>query len=446
MRKKPKKKIKDNIRIALGILLKISIFFICFELILTGSGLIFSGIQEYNNRITGSSENRTIKVLIIGDSLSAAVPSRTDWPSQLEAILNNKSKNLRFKIINKAIAGVNFAYVLKSFDSDIDKYSPDIVISMIGSNDGQLDAEEEYEIISFKNLKMYKLLNLALNLWLSENRDSSLLKSIGVSVISKSCERFKRPDINESQAGESFEEISKISKLQGDFEKFKDNASDADLDTYFDFANFDINKEIVLNETSKMMLNKIILMQMERSIKSNITKDRFFFDIGIIFSEYECYNDALVNFNEAYRLNENNEIPTIQYLEIKNIKYASSKKNNIKLIRNEDLDASTRSKYLYVYSVLKKKGIRYYAMQYPTLDIGILKNILDNKEDVVYISNKENFEKALASSSEESIFDDLMGKEIQGAFNGDWGHLTPKGNSIVADNAAIVMLKDLKIE
>jgi len=92
----------------------------------------------------------------------------------------------------------------------------------------------------------------------------------------------------------------------------------------------------------------------------------------------------------------------------------------------------TRYHYQKFYQILKAKGINYIAMQYPTRDVGELKKIFKGDEDIIFISNKENFEQALREGTHEDYFIDLCYK--------DFGHATQKGNELIAKNVANVIL------
>jgi len=88
-------------------------------------------------------------------------------------------------------------------------------------------------------------------------------------------------------------------------------------------------------------------------------------------------------------------------------------------------------KYKKILDLIIKKNIKYIAMQYPVRDIGSLKKIIENTgygNEVIFVSNKNNFRQALMSDNKRYIFNDL--------FAWDFGHCTEFGNRLIADNLA----------
>jgi len=76
------------------------------------------------------------RILVFGDSLSAAynIPTEKGWVSLLEQQL--KSENIKAKVINASISGETSSGGLTRFQSQIDKTQPDIVLLELGANDG----------------------------------------------------------------------------------------------------------------------------------------------------------------------------------------------------------------------------------------------------------------------------------------------------------------------
>ncbi len=77
-------------------------------------------------------------------------------------------------------------------------------------------------------------------------------------------------------------------------------------------------------------------------------------------------------------------------------------------------------------------GAKLICVQYPMRDVKILEEILGTDKGIVYVDNKSDFETALRENKVTDVFLDL--------FAGDFGHCTPLGNSIIADNVAEAIL------
>jgi len=75
-------------------------------------------------------------------------------------------------------------------------------------------------------------------------------------------------------------------------------------------------------------------------------------------------------------------------------------------------------------------------MQYPTLPIEHLKQDLKKSkyhDNLVFISNEENFEQALKTHKKEELFEDMFG--------GNFGHCTHYGNLLITENIIPKILK-----
>ena len=94
-----------------------------------------------------------------------------------------------------------------------------------------------------------------------------------------------------------------------------------------------------------------------------------------------------------------------------------------------------RNNYLKVYRILKERGVRYIAMQYPLRSVDDLRKMFRGDEDIFFVSNKENFDKALESADYDTYFGDK--------FAGDFGHCVPEGNRLIAENLANVIVAEI---
>ncbi len=88
----------------------------------------------------------------------------------------------------------------------------------------------------------------------------------------------------------------------------------------------------------------------------------------------------------------------------------------------------TRFNYSRIVDLLRERGVTVIAMQYPTLSIEALRKILGEREDVIYVENRDNFEEALRHAPYREIFYD--------SFAGSFGHCTEAGEELIAANVA----------
>lgn len=74
------------------------------------------------------------RILCLGES-TTALGGVNSYPAQLEKILNQKNLGIQFAVVNKGIAAANTTEVVLKLEVQLDRYKPDMVITMMGIND-----------------------------------------------------------------------------------------------------------------------------------------------------------------------------------------------------------------------------------------------------------------------------------------------------------------------
>ncbi|MCK5393372.1 MAG: hypothetical protein KAI91_03475 [Candidatus Omnitrophica bacterium] len=74
-------------------------------------------------------------------------------------------------------------------------------------------------------------------------------------------------------------------------------------------------------------------------------------------------------------------------------------------------------------------------MEYPLRSVESLKNLLRSEGTIIFVDNGELFKEVLKQANYNEYFTDMFG--------GDFGHCTPKGNRLLAENVANVILKEI---
>ncbi len=148
--------------IGLGILFTLIVLEIFLRL---GAGL-FLFIQEQRNQ-KGFSRNNTYIILCLGES-TTALGGENAYPYQLEQILNQKNLSRKFKVINRGIPAINSKTILNKINDNLDRYKPDLVVSMIGINDHWHTKKLKVTLwqrvaIFLENFRVYKLFNLSIS-------------------------------------------------------------------------------------------------------------------------------------------------------------------------------------------------------------------------------------------------------------------------------------------
>lgn len=159
--------------------------------------------------------------------------------------------------------------------------------------------------------------------------------------------------------------------------------------------------------------------------------------LGDIAFMFEVYDVAAVQFHRALMLRL--DLPASHELvwlgRLANACEQSGEMARAESYREQrdELDLSrfrefTRFYYQRVVDTVRAREIPVVAMQYPLLPVESLRKLLDYREDLSFLENRTNFETALLDSKYRELFEDN--------FAGSFGHLSPRGNQLVAENVA----------
>lgn len=107
--------------IAVGVLAT----FVFFEAGLRVAGLFL--------RPSSSQEDARYTILCEGDSFTYGIGGKA-YPRQIEKILNKRSGQRLFRVLNQGIPGLNTALLADRFESHLREYKPDVVIVVVGEN------------------------------------------------------------------------------------------------------------------------------------------------------------------------------------------------------------------------------------------------------------------------------------------------------------------------
>lgn len=105
----------------------------------------------------------TFRILVLGDSYTAGfeVPLEDTFPKQLERLLNENSKELKFEVLNSGVMGYGTVNEFLYFNYEGYKYEPDIVILAFFSSN---DFKENYCKLSGGSQPCYALVGNQLEL------------------------------------------------------------------------------------------------------------------------------------------------------------------------------------------------------------------------------------------------------------------------------------------
>lgn len=102
--------------------------------------------------------------------------------------------------------------------------------------------------------------------------------------------------------------------------------------------------------------------------------------------------------------------------------------------QNREYKIKTINSYQRISAALKERGIALVCVQYPMRSIEPLKIILSGREEPIFVDNSEIFREGVKRKGFQHYFADCFG--------GDFGHCTPEGNRLLAENISDTILKE----
>lgn len=532
---------------------KISLIFLglALSVILLESGLRLSGaaffyLQERSNKISlqGDSEYR---ILCLGES-TTALGGEYAYPFLLEETLNERSRKIKFKIINKGLPAKDSGDIAAQLEANLAKYKPQAVIVMMGINDDKYDGlagqDRKAPIRSLAgDLRVYKLAKLlALHVshkirfgFKTRPKQYSDIPEDVVPVKEIAVIRFQITQITKNH--QLIQEIKKAYEKRGNLagvEKAQEQEQKLNLalgDLYSELGRWHREREEFLQSESAYqkaieispqdavayaglgrcykvqrkfdqaitVFEKAIALDPElfwarlelgrcnnevgnhekaivvyrdllkidpnnfwaygemgqwlkiqgqnaqakeaflRSLEINPQNHWVYQQLGSLYEEEQQYAKAESLYLKAIALNPK-DVRLYEYL----IRcYERQGKSDLakeyaeksKVTSSRTYNSFTVKHYLDIVDRILRSRVKLICMQYPLRDILPLKEMLGQKRNIIFVENKEVFEKALKTGRYDEYFVDQ--------FAGDFGHCTRKGNQLIADRLADVILEKL---
>lgn len=445
------------------IILSIIFTIIFIEMILRLSGCIVLWFREYRNKI-GSGKD-TYLIMCLGESTTAC-GGKHSYPFQLEDILNTNSKEKKFKVINKGIDGIESPDILAKCKENIKMYQPDMVIAMMGINDGSgtilyKDTLRMKFMLFVKNIRVYTLARaIYLNIVNKFDYHDYGYEKVVEAESEKIIDDFKNPHTkyhkkyiiyrNEEDFRGAEEFLKKILEehpyMAG---LYVDLGETYNIQGKFKEGELILEKAMEMDPMAERVYEQLGYSCIEQTKYDKAEKIlrkglKIFKDRILIYAElYRCYiqqNDIekLKDLCEIIIKGNPNEGSLLGfaaniYREIGDYKEAKKYYKKANKYRLKYFNAVTKYNLNKLEEILRERGIKLICVQYPMLNIESLKLMMDNREKVVFVDNERLFKDAVKQGKYEDYFSD--------SFGGEFGHCTPKGNNLLAGNIASVILK-----
>lgn len=458
------------------------------------AGFILRTAQEYRNLVFVRKHGE-YRIMCIGESTTSG-----QYPRFLEEALARRDLGIKATVIDKGLVAANTSFILSRLEENIKKYHPDLVIAMIGVNDGGAHMPSGSASDSknfFNSMKTYKLAKLLIlhienkivaTRALKERNKAPVLslkreepdkgrvlyeqgipKKLALGEVEK--REVKDDDFFYNQGARLFEEGDLVSgrkafrraiflnpyfvaaylRLASSYDENAGIALEKEILGKYKILlkagvlnkdNFDEKQIKDVFELCRILIRKGIYQDVEEfcgeMLANNFSRGYAYFLLAETYFQQKKYTAAEGLFMEAVRLNITD----------------SRVFDHLAVIYHERGQYDLSEEYLRRAEELRPD----YPLQVTINNYREIKNILD-RENIKLVCMqypmrsiepwKKIFggERNIIFVDNERVFKDAMkdmsyGDLFKDMFAGDFGHCTDKGNRLLAENAADVITKE----
>ncbi|TMA46342.1 MAG: hypothetical protein E6J81_11040 [Deltaproteobacteria bacterium] len=401
------------------------------------AGLVFLSVQERRNQLS-LREGHTYRVLCIGES-TTALGGGDSYPSQLERSLNARGKGVSFSVINRGLPAVTTDVIVGQLEENLARYRPDVVVAMMGINDPP-DAEvtDGQRLTAFvEAFRTYKLLRW---IWLGTRARLASWRRAADRGTEEALARRVRDNPHDAAA---WLELGLVQ--MGAHEHAEAEAT--------------LRHAIALDPTAQTP--RVALVQLywfsdrpedarraaEELVDAGLANDAVRdwlrhapATLATWYAQHGRLDDAereLQTFHPRTPAERAYLLRTLGSLARMRGDQASAEDylRRADALASDDLSERTRRSYLEMLRLLEASGIPLVAVQYPVRRVEPLRRLLGARKDVWIVDNEAVFKEALRQAPYAEYFVDTFG--------GDFGHTTPQGAHLLAENVAQSILAGL---
>jgi tetratricopeptide (TPR) repeat protein len=177
----------------------------------------------------------------------------------------------------------------------------------------------------------------------------------------------------------------------------------------------------------------------KKAMELNPKNDNSYTDLGMLYKRQDKLSQAEAFLKKAIEINPVNENAYLAlgglYRQQEKSPQAEDAFKKANELRFKYYAPVTVNNYRKLKEILDRKGIKLVCMQYPLRGVGPLKRIFRKDDGVIFVDNERVFKEAVKRSGYKEYFRDMFGD--------DFGHCTQKGNELLAQNIADVILKEV---
>ena len=413
-------------------------FLFLLEIGLRCGGVVSVYLQERRNQ-KGMKRSGAYRIVCLGES-TTALGGDTSYPSQLEKILNQKCPRQAFSVINKGVVAVGTASIMARLDENLRTYKPDMVVAMMGINDGPglCSFRVNFEQNSFLGrLRIYKLGRLLWSVLLHQFYSRGFLSEGNCPRQSMDDAQVQGvpgaatedPDINSSL------DAAREYRQQGDFSRA--------FDSFFKALEAEPDNDRIYLELGWLYVmqgNHARAQEMfTRAVELNPGNNEAYIALGLSYLKEAHYERAIAAFEQAIAIDPRTEQPygglAACYEQSGDAGKAQEYRQKAGALREQYYNPVTCSHYRELARVLREKNIPLVIVQYPLRNVAALRKMFPERDNIIFVDNETVFKNAVKRDGYAAYFTD--------SFAGDFGHCTALGNRLLAENIARVIFDEV---
>ena len=426
----------------------ITCFVIVLEIGLRLGGLAFFWAQKYRNTCS-IRQKGAYRIMCLGESTTA-----NQYPAFLEEALNKRQTGMKFSVIDRGRPGTDTTAILESLEANLDEYHPDMVITMMGINDGGTHMPHEavsdpaflHFLKSFRVYKLARLCGLHISARLEDARRHAVESDpansaahINLGVVYRNLGRLAAAEAEYTKAlriapgGEqAYVELAWVY-----WEQRRLKEAEAALTKALELVPSDAGAHVQL---ARIYREQGRFAEAEALCRQAVTlapdSAAAYLELGWVFLDTGKLLEVEAACKKAIELDPRNDRAYLTlaafYRKNNDLTLAKEFEDKARKLGSSGYSAVTAGNYLKLKAVLDKRGVRYVCMQYPMRPIEPLKKIFRGETaGMIFVENEKVFKDAVQDASYREYFVDMFG--------GDFGHCTKKGNTLLGENAASVI-------
>jgi len=365
-----------------------------------------------------------VRVLCIGES-TTALGGETSYPRELERVLDRDGGGRRFSVVNAGVPGITTDALLDRLEEQLDRYRPDVVVTMLGVNDDLVAGDDVRRLPAFSSLRVVKLVHLLIQ------HVRQLLGGDGAATPAANPAVARA--VAALAAGQHGEAES-ILRAAASGPAPPPEVVKALVTVLTGLARFDDALQVArtwLDGHPDDAGMRELSWQVEIARAALATQERRLDEAEAMLTRLDRLLPDTAHKQRAAVLAQRSAIAELRG----DHDAAAQHRAAADAMRVRTWRPSTERNYRTLVQIVGRRGIRLVAMQYPLRPVASLRAMLGDPPGVVFVSNDAPFRDALRRAPWETWFTD--------SFAGDFGHTTPAGSRLLAESAARAILRDV---